>query len=156
MDTGQAMRTRAHVLLGLVCVVFGALPTLVALGLIPAPATSPAPAWVGALAGLIFVVGGVCILIRALDGRRRIGGPPWAGPLQYLTVLAVCGAFAILLSWISIGPGERAFIMSVGGAASGSGAEIIGRAIFGFAAVVAWLCVGVVLLSGLKLLTRRR
>ena len=156
MDPRLAMRTKGQVLLGLVCVVFGALPGLVALGLIPPPTTSPAPAWVGALAGLIFVVGGVCLLIGAGRGARvSVAAPAWAGPLQYLVVLGVCAAFATLLSWIAFGPGERAFLMRAG-AGWGPAPEILGRAVFGLAAAAVWLCVAMILLSALKLVKRRR
>ena len=160
MDPRQAVRTKAQVLLGVVCIVFGALPALVALGLAPAPATSPAPPWVGALAGLIFVVGGVCLLVgaargaRAADARLSLGAPAWASPLQYLVVLGVCAAFATLLSWIAFGPGERAFLMRAG-AGWGPAPEILGRAVFGLAAAAVWLCVAMILLAALKLKRRR-
>ena len=131
---------------------------LSALGLVPPPQSSPAPSWVGAVAGLVFVVGGACFLIRALRGpssQPQAPVPAWARTAQYLAVLGVFVAFATVNSWVAFGPGERLFAASIGGVA-GPGSEVLGRAAFGFGAVVAWLCVAVILLSSLKLLTGGR
>jgi len=159
MGQQNLVRPRAELVLGLVCIVFGAFPVLSATGLIPPPQSTPAPPWVGAVAGLVFVVGGACFLIRALRGPS--GQPPGRVPAgaraaQYLAVIAVFAGFAAVNTWVAFGPGERAFSTIVGGAARLDGGEILGRAAFGFGAVVAWLCVAVILLSSLKLLTGGR
>ena len=153
------VRPRAQLVLGLVCIAFGALPVLSATGLVPPPQSSSAPPWIGALAGLVFVVGGACFLIRALRGPS--GGParndpPGVGAAQYLAVIGVFAGFAAVNTWVAFGPGARAFSTLVGGAARLDGAEVLGRAAFGFGAVVAWLCVAVILLSSLKLRTGER
>ena len=158
MGQQNIVRPRAQMALGLVCIVFGALPVLSAVGLIPPPQSSPAPAWVGAVAGLVFVVGGACFVIRALRGppsQPSAAVPAWARTAQYLAVLGVFVGFAMVNTWVAFGPGERLFSASIGGVA-GPGADALGRAAFGFGAVVAWLCVAVILLSSLKQVTGGR
>ena len=159
MQKQRDVRRSAQLVLGLVCIVFGALPVLSAMGMVPAPQSSPAPPWVGAIAGLVFVVGGACFLIRALrgpSGQPSPDVPRWVRAAQYLAVIAVFAGFAGVNTWVAFGPGERAFSTLVGGAARLDGGEIVGRAAFGFGAVVAWLCVAVILLSSLKLMTGGR
>jgi hypothetical protein len=107
----------------------------------PVAATADSPAWLGAVMGFVFFAGGACVLLKALYGAvdsNQSELPPEApAPVRFfynaLGVSIVVGLGA-LFTWVAFGPGERSF--------SGSGAflgPIIGRAMFGLGALLAWL-----------------
>src|SRR5258708_14753080 len=71
-------------------------------------------------AGLVFVFGGLLVLLPA---KLQL-------PLAALMVTSL----ALLFDWVAFGPGERHFTSSVGGAGgrvTWSGGELAGRAFFG-------------------------
>jgi hypothetical protein len=80
-------------------------------------------------AGLIFVLGGALVALPA-------GGTRWQSVLSAL--LVTC--FAVTFDWVAFGPGERKFGGGISlGANVGAGfpvGELIGRAVFGVAAIV--------------------
>ena len=139
---------------GLMAIALGVFIVLQALGVLSV-SEARAPAWVGALGGLVFVLGGGAIVIQALGGAPASTGelpasaPPWMRAAQYLFVLFVFVAFALIGSWIAFGPGPREFGLSLGGVdAPASG--VIGRVAFGFGAAIGWLCAAGVALAGLR------
>lgn len=145
---------------GVVAIALGVFIVLQALGVIPTDGMN-GPVWVGALGGLVFVLGGAAIVIQALAGAPASTGelppsaPSWMRAAQYLAVLFVFGAFALIGTWVAFGPGEREFAMSLGGA-SGPAPGLVGRAAFGFGAVICWLCFAGALASGLRQLRTAR
>ena len=144
MGDQKPVSRRTALLLGLVCIAAGGAPVLAAIGVIPAEDQMNAPAWVVALAGMVFVLGGAALMIQGLGGASATtgelppGAPRWMRAAQYMAALFIFGAFAMIASWIAIGPGERAFSMSVGGAGMPAGV-VIGRIAFGIGAVICWL-----------------
>lgn len=103
---------RGNLLIGGLFVVMGIFPLLAALGVIPSDADSwHAPCWLGALAGLLFVIVGLYFTVKPLAqhlsprAQRRIDG---LFPLFIVTVLA------ILADWVAFGPGERSFTIATG------------------------------------------
>jgi len=104
----------------------GVFPVLIGLGLVvPRPGSVHAPLWVVLLAGCLFLLAGVLILLpeRLTLARGFFGG-------------LLVTAMAVVFDWVAFGPGERRFGggISVGGffAASQSG-ELGGRVAFGIA-----------------------
>jgi hypothetical protein len=107
----------------------------------PIATTADAPAWLGAVTGLVFFAGGSCVLLKAIYGAldSNQGGPPPAAPApvrlfyNILSIGIVVG-LGTLFSWVAFGPGERHF--------SGSGAflgPVGGRAMFGLGAILTFL-----------------
>jgi len=99
-----------------------------AVGWLPLRLSPGVPRWVGAAAGMVFVLGGIAVAMPARASRTKdaIGA-------ALVTLLTAVGA------WVAFWPGARAFgsSVSVGGATvSGSGSEWIGRIVFGFGALV--------------------
>lgn len=95
------------------------------------PSSIHAPRWVLIASGGVFALGGVMTYTSRLDQR-----------VNSFLALILIGTFASIASWIAFGPGERAFSggASVGPVSvGGSGGETVGRAVFGFGAVLLWL-----------------
>jgi hypothetical protein len=72
-------------------------------------------------------------------GELPSGAPFWMRAAQSGLGLGASALLAVIGSWVAFGPGERAF--SVTGFISGPANEVLGRTVFGFGAVIAWLCV---------------
>jgi hypothetical protein len=145
---------------GLLALAIGVFIVLQALGVVPTSSMN-APVWVGVLGGLVFVLGGLAIALQSVGGASAATGelpasaPGWMRVAQYIGVLLIFAAFAMIGSWIAFWPGERAFGMSLGGF-EGASPALVGRAAFGFGAVITWLCFFGVLASGLRQLRARR
>jgi len=162
MSTGTVdtrSQEKAPLWWGLIAIAIGVLIVLQALGVLTISEVH-APTWIGALGGLVFVLAGAAIVIQGLGGAPAATGelpasaPVWMRAAQYLLVLSVFIAFAMIASWIALGPGPREFGASLGGVdAPASG--VIGRVAFGFGAVICWLCAAGVSVSGLRRLQGR-
>lgn len=99
-----------------------------AIGWLPLRLSPGVPRWVGAAAGMVFVLGGVAVAMPACASRGKdaIGA-------ALVTMLTAVGA------WVAFWPGERAFSSSVSGggvSVSGGGGEWLGRIVFGFGAIL--------------------
>lgn len=95
------------------------------------PSSIHAPRWVLTACGGMFALAGAMVYTSRLDER-----------VNHVLAFLLIGMVASVASWVAFGPGERAFTggASVGPVAvGGSGGERIGRAVFGFGAVVLWL-----------------
>jgi hypothetical protein len=110
-------------------------------GAIHAAAPLTSAAFIAVPAGLIFVFGGA--LLGLPPGSTR-----WQRPLAALLITS----FALTLDWIAFGPGERQFGGGISLGFIGAGfqpGELVGRAVFGVAAlildlftVLMWVAVG--------------
>lgn len=139
--------------LGVVSAAVGTLPLLAVLGILPTrPAhAGDAPAWIGAAIGLALFLGGIVSIVNGLAGAGNSSGElsavaPRAERAIYKAMgVAITLLLAALLTWVAFGPGERSFSVSGGGAMSvgiSHGSLIMGRAAFGFVAILAWLFIG--------------
>jgi len=118
--------------------------------------------WVVTLAGLCFLLGGLGVLIPAAvtsevrnDGELPAGAPYWLRVFQYLLVLTIFAAFAMIGSFIAFGPGTRSFGISTSFVSTSGGSEIFGRIAFGVGAIITWLCLILVAVSGWRKLVGR-
>ena len=110
-------------------------------------------------AGLAFFLAGAAVLVQLLGRANDMGefppdAPFWMRVVQYLIFVTIFACFALLGSWVAFGPGPRGFS---GGLMFFSHAtdEIIGRAAFGFGAVLCWLgTLAAAIVGGRKLLGR--
>ena len=159
MSTTPSNKTT--IALGILTVFVGAIPLLAMSGILPrasAPATDPAPSWMGWLIGAMFVGAGLIVIVRGVLGASDSSGDLPAGTPRALRLVnamiavgIVC-ALALLFTWVAFGPGARHFSVGVGGLwVSGSGAgDAIGRVAFGICAIVLWCMTGAFALAMLR------
>jgi hypothetical protein len=127
---------------------------LVGLGLFSPPSRIHGPNWLGFAAGLVFFAGGLSLLVRAWlhvpDKQANLpdNAPAIAVAIQWLAALIIIAALASIGTWIAFGPGPRQFSMSL--PVWGSLAEMIGRAVFGFGAILTWLMAALMAYAGAK------
>lgn len=82
---------RTRFVLGLICIVLGTLPLLVALGVIPVDeADVYAPIWVVAISGMVFLIGGCMIFL---------GDHSWANDLL---AGVLCLLFGVVGVWVAL------------------------------------------------------
>ena len=146
--------------LGTLAAVIGFYLVLAALSLLPAPGGPNSPMW-GVLAiGFCLLVGGLWLLIPALvmdEFKARADASP-SKPhrlhlAQYVFALAMVMCCAMVGSWIALGPGIHGSLPF----SSSDSLDVLGRATFGIGAVVIWLGLVAVAISGWrKLMSRRR
>jgi hypothetical protein len=148
--------------LGAIVAAIGFYIVLVGLGVLPPPGRANTPMWVVMLAGLCFLLGGLGVLIPAAvtgevrdDGELPAGAPYWLRVFQYLLVLALFAAFAMIGSFVAFGPGIRSFGISAPFVSTSGGSEMFGRIAFGVGAIITWLCLVLVAVSGWRKLVGR-
>jgi hypothetical protein len=155
---------RERLAIGAICVVSGLLIGLIAIGIFkPDPKSIHAPLWVIGLAGMAFALAGSSIMLGVCANAQADGSLPVTAPLlariaQYLMGLTIVGALAAVGTWVSFGPGERSFTSTIslfGYANGGAGDETVGRIVFGFGAIAAWLFFIAVAVHGARKLLRR-
>ena len=163
MNTPTPLSPRAAVALGFLFIAMGVFLVLFSVGLMPgAEASLEAPRWVGACAGLMFVLcGGAMIVGYAVaggvgpDGDLPAGTPRWVRLTQYLLGLGIISSLAAIATWIAFGPGRRAFTVTLPFAGRGPGDETVGRVVFGIGAVLMWVFLVVFLVVSVQRLRRR-
>ncbi len=134
---GPAPRSRLAVLL---CIVLGAIPIGLALGLIPAePGALHAPRYVVALAGLLFWVAAIALVLG--NTRPR---------LNQLLGAILFALFAAIGGWVSLFGDSHAFGGGVPLVSSSSNVSLA-RIVFGFGAL---LCAGLSLYAFKKAFAR--
>jgi hypothetical protein len=131
--------------MGLLAVTCGVMPILGGLGVISG-ARASVPFWVPIVAGAMFVLAGVSIIITYgvtggldADGGPRPGTPYAVQIIQYLLILAIIGGMGAVASWVAFGPGDRAFGVGIGTGGVGAGGvshSPIGRIVFGIGAAL--------------------
>jgi len=136
------------VFLGTVCLGGGLAVILIALDWIHVdPSHVHAPPWVLGVCGGMFALPGAWILYNGLANAVR-GAPPAERAedgdafrvVPWLIGMVISGGMTAVAGWVGFGPGERKFS---GGAAlgplhvGGSSSGMLGRAVFGAAAVAA-------------------
>src|SRR5262249_23750981 len=101
--------------LGALCAAFGLYVMLVGFGVLPVPGGADnlnAPLWVAAIAGLVFLLGGVAVLLQGLGRANESGelppdAPRWMRAVQYLIVVTIFASFALLGSFVALAGSER-------------------------------------------------
>lgn len=99
MSTREPLSAHGRLVVGMLFVALGLLPILAAFDLGPLYRRDiNGPPWLGAVAGGIFVLGGVFVFA----GERARNHP-----LSYVLALAVIAGFAAIADWIAFGAGPR-------------------------------------------------
>jgi hypothetical protein len=128
--------------------------TLVGLGVTAPPSKLHGPNWLAVAAGLVFFAPGLSVLVRAWlrvpDNQPNLpaDAPAVFVAIQWLAALTVTVGLASIGTWVAFGVGTRQFAMSVPVPHSWTG--IIGRTMFGFGAIIAWLMAALMAYAGAK------
>jgi hypothetical protein len=143
MDRQAQSSTTSTILLGLLAAGIGLFYLLYALGIFgpAAHGNGKDPIWLGFVFGLIFLFGGLAVVIQTAVNRGAASEetlpasmPPFLKLIHHVMALAIVASLGILASWVAFGPGARHF--------TGSGSilgEAGGRLMFGIGAVLVWV-----------------
>jgi len=150
---------RALLAIGAVCAGGGVYFMLAGFGLVPPPSKINGPQWLGACIGLVLLAGGVSVLVRGWLNVPDTQDLPQDAPrvlvaLQWLAVVAACAGLATAGTWVAFGDGPRQFVLPI--PLGHSLGETIGRAAFGFGALLAWLITLAFAHAGAKKIFGRR
>jgi hypothetical protein len=116
---------------------------LIGFDLVTRPGRINGPMWLSALAGLVFMLGGICVALRGWlgmdDSQRELpaDAPLWAKLTFWGSGVAITCALASIGTWIAWGEGMRGFTSS--GVINGPVSDAFGRAVFGTGAIMTWL-----------------
>ena len=154
--TTSDLSPRGAIVLGLIVIACGVAPILGALEIIPYPLTPGTPAWVGIAAGGAFILGGAALINGyALGGGKHFDtkAPPAVRALQTVLGVAILATFAAIGGWVGFGAGERNFSSLISlpfWESNGRGNDTVGRAVFGFGAIVCAAMAIAVVVAGLR------
>jgi hypothetical protein len=115
-----------------------------AAGTLPMPETH-GPSAIVFCAGLAFLFAGGTCIVRARAGMTGAQSevpdtaPRWTKLSYRVLAIGIAGALATIGSFIAIGSGPRAFTLSVPFVEMQTAGELIGRSVFGLAAVIVWI-----------------
>lgn len=157
--TTTELSPRGAIMLGLIAIACGVAPILGALEIIPYPLTRGTPVWVGVAAGAAFILGGAAVINGYVFGGGKnfeTEASPRVRAIQNVLGFALLATFAAIGGWIGFGPGERNFSFSISlpfGENQGRGNDTIGRAVFGFGAIV---CAAMAIAVALRGFHRRK
>ena len=156
MNRQQPASPRTTFVCGLLAVAMGLFLVLTGLGVVPMPPRSaPGAHWIAAVAGLCFMLAGISIAVGTVHGVSETGELPkdtgwWMRLFYYVIGVTIAGALACVGSWVAFGPGPRAFGGTGMFLLSREANDVAGRIIFGFGAVVTWLCAIAMAVSGAR------
>jgi hypothetical protein len=166
MASRTQLSPRGAVVVGLVCAALGGVIILGALGVLPlrpAPDVADSP-WLLACAGLMFVFVGAAVIVgfavaggSGPDGDLPVGTLFCVRLIQYLLGLGAVGSMTAVFTWIAFGPGERRFSTTVVlpfMVHRGASDDTSGRVVFGIGAVLLWIFLLSVGVSGARRLFR--
>lgn len=128
-------RSRLNIfLIGLLTTAAGLTPMLAALDVIPSPESSfHAPRWIVFLAGSLFFMVGMWIIMQGIVGEER--ARLFGGAMACALVLGL----AFLINWVAFGSGSRESCSGTtsffGLSSSRAAAELECRAVFGYGAL---------------------
>ena len=158
-----ASSARSNILWGLFAAAMGAFIVAGACNLfgLNMHPTKDTPSWIGICAGLIFVAGGLAVILQSLpvakpmpDGGLSPNAPRWVQGISLALGLFIVGGLAAVGLWIAFGPGERHFSSNLP-FMSGPANDTLGRVVFGIGAVLTCLAFLAFLVSGARRLLRR-
>ena len=96
--------------IGTVCAAAGVYFVLVGCGLAPPPSKINGPQWLATCVGMVFLAGGVTVLVRGWLNVPDQQDLPADAPralvaLQWIAVVACCAALASAGTWVAFGGG---------------------------------------------------
>jgi hypothetical protein len=137
--------------LGALAAVIGFYLVLAALSLLPAPGGPDAPMWLVLAVGFCYLLGGLQVIIPAIvmdelrvEGEASTNTQEPLHVAQCVFALAVIMCCAMVGSWIALGPGLHGSLPF----SSSDSLDVLGRALLAIGAVVIWLGLIAVAISG--------
>ena len=137
--------------LGTLAAVVGFFLMLTALILQASPGRPNGLMWIALAVGFCLLLGGLWVVIPALvidefraEGEATPKAPHRLHVAQYVFALAVVMCCAMVGSWIAFGPGAHGSLPF----SSSDSLDVLGRAAFGIGAVIIWLGLVTVAISG--------
>jgi hypothetical protein len=104
----------AAIVIGLLFGAIGTFVVLAVLGVVGDGWISADTRWVGVLAGLTFILGGLAVIVgygiaggARLDDDATMGTPPGVRVVQYLLGLSIAIALATMATWALFGSSAR-------------------------------------------------
>lgn len=142
LQSSSSAHDRSLLAIGAACAAGGVYFVLVGFGTLPPPSKINGPLWLSICVGLVFLAGGVMVLVRGWLNVPDAQDLPADAPraliaLQWIATVAASAGLATAGTWVAFGDGPRQFVLPI--PLGGSLGEIIGRAAFGLGAVIAWL-----------------
>ena len=142
---------------GLLMGAMGTLLILITLGAVgDRDLSDGTPAWVGVVAGLMFVMGGLAMIVGygiaggvAPDGSLPPGTPLTVCIVQNALGVGIAAMLALIGSWVAFGPGVRHFT-GTAPFISGVVNEMLGRTVFGIGAVLIWIFVAAMIVQTVR------
>lgn len=156
MNRQQPASPRTTLLCGLLAAAMGLFLLLFGLGVVPMkPRAGDGPLWIGVVAGICFMLGGISIAVGAVHGVSESGELPkdtgWWMRLFYTVIgVTVAGSLATIGSWVAFGPGPRTFGGTGMFLLSLEANAMVGRIMFGIGAVITWLFTIAIAVRGVR------
>ena len=137
-------------LMGAAFVICGAIPILIAQGIItPAPSPDNAPPWVAFCAGMAFITAGICIVVdygiagvtMQPNGDFADGTPMAIRVANLVLGGIIVGSMTAMFGWVAFGSGPRHFTTTiylpfVPAPFQERAGDMSGRIIFGFGTIL--------------------
>ncbi len=160
MDQQARPLDKTAIACGIFAAAMGLFIILSAIGIIPSRTAAGVERWIGVVAGMAFVFGGLAVVIQTCV---RVGPAPagdlppgtsfWVRTTLHLLSLAIVVSLAIIGTWVAFGPGEREFRNTIPFLPAWLN-EPLGRTVFGFGAVLTWFILIVMVVTGFRSLRR--
>jgi len=165
MPSPSQLSPKGSLIVGLIFGAFGVVITLGGLGVLHMTPSEdgPTPPWVLVCVGLMFAFMGAAFIVGSVagvsgaDSDYPAGTPFSVRLIQYLLGLAITGCLTAVFTWIAFGSGERHFSTTVTlpfAVHRGAAGDTSGRVWFGTAAVLMWIFLLAVGVSGARRLFR--
>jgi hypothetical protein len=160
MDEQARSLDKTAIACGLFALALGLFIVLSAFGIIPSRGSTDGERWIGVIAGLAFVFGGLAVVIQTCAKATSAGdlpstAPIWVRATLHLLSLAVIVSLGAIGTWVAFGPGERKFSSSIPFLPPWLN-EPIGRTIFGAGAILIWIFLIVMAVVGARRLCGRK
>ena len=162
MDEQPRPLDKTAIACGLFALALGLFIILSAIGIIPSRGGTDGERWIGVIAGMAFVFGGIAVVIQTCakisgtpGGDMPPGTPIWIHTTLHLLSLAIVVSLGAIGTWVAFSPGKRAFSSSIPFLPAWLN-EDIGRTVFGFGAVLTWLILIVMAVMGMRRLRGRK
>ena len=113
------------------------------LGLAALPDDEGTPGWIGVLAGVVFLCGGIAVATQALGradqhGELPADAPIWMRLVQHLGALVIVGSLAAIGTWVTLAGAADRFAMSTSFTGQVQPGASVVRFAFGLGALATW------------------
>jgi hypothetical protein len=115
MSDRQPLSPRTTIFWGVLTIGMGLFLVLMGFGVVkPEPRSVHGPLWIATVAGLVFMLGGLSIVVGALNGVSGSGELPkhtgwWMRFFYYALGLVACAGLAAIGTWVAFGGSTRTF-----------------------------------------------